>query len=70
MVSKCSKPEVTNQHTLQKLLASILLEEGLVNDRTCQVVNHELDDRLNLLLIVSGIVSKSCILSIESVMSF
>ena len=49
--------------TLQELLASILLEEGFVGDRAVQVVNHQLEDRLNLLLGVSRVVSKSSILT-------
>jgi len=48
--------------TLEELLASILLEERLVNDRTGQIVNHELKHGLNLLLSVTGIVGDGSVL--------
>lgn len=48
--------EELDKHTLQKLLASILLEEGLMHDRASKVVDHEVDDRLNLIFSVTGIV--------------
>lgn len=48
--------EGLDRHTLQELLASILLEEGLMHDRASKVVDHEVDDRLNLIFSVTGIV--------------
>jgi hypothetical protein len=49
-------------HTLEEFLASIFLEEGLVDHRPSQVVNHQDDHRLNLFLRVPGIVLKGLIL--------
>jgi len=49
--------------TLEELLASILLEECFMHHRAGQVVNHELEHRVDLLLGVSGIVGKSLVLS-------
>jgi hypothetical protein len=48
--------------TLQELLASIFLEEGFVRDGTVEVVNHQLEHRVNLLLGIPGVVSKGGIL--------
>jgi hypothetical protein len=48
--------------TLKELLASVLLEEGFVDQRPCQVVNHELDDGLNLVLGVASVVGKCLVL--------
>ena len=48
--------------TLQELLAGIFLEEGLVGDGPCQVVDHQEEDRLDLLLGVAGIVLNGFIL--------
>lgn len=48
--------------TLQELLASVLLVEGLVDDRPGKVVDHELEDGLDLLLGVASIVSNGGIL--------
>jgi hypothetical protein len=50
------------QLTFGKLLACILLEEGLMDDRASEIVDHELEDWLNLLLCVSCVVGKSIIL--------
>ncbi len=50
--------------TLHELLARILLEEGLMNDRTGQVINHELEDGLNFLFGIAGIISKRVILKV------
>lgn len=44
------------ERTFQELLASILLEESLVNHRASKVVNHEVNDWLDFLLGVTGIV--------------
>lgn len=41
--------------TLQKLLASVLLKESLVCDGTGEVVDHQLQHRLDLLLGVTGV---------------
>lgn len=49
--------------TLQELLAGVLLVEGLVDDRTGKVVDHELEDGLDLLLGVASIVSNGGILT-------
>ena len=44
--------------TLQELLAGVLAEEGVVNNRTVKVVDHELEDRLDVTLGVAGVVGK------------
>lgn len=63
-VRKASERERAKEgkHTLQEFLAGILLEEGLVGDRAVEVVNHEAEDRINLLLGVSGVVREGGIL--------
>ncbi len=43
--------------TLQELLAGILAEEGLVDDGAVKVVDHELEDWLDLVLGIARIVS-------------
>lgn len=48
--------------TFQKLLAGILLKEGLVYNRSREVVNHQLQNRLDLLLAIAGVVCKCSIL--------
>jgi len=48
--------------TLEEFLAGVLLEEGLVGDGTCEVINHELKDRLHFFLVIASIVSQSSIL--------
>lgn len=45
--------------TLQELLAGVFAEESVVNNGSVKVVNHELEDRLNFLLGVAGVDSKS-----------
>lgn len=50
------------RHTLQELLAGVLAEEGVVLDRTVEVVDHELEDGLDLLLGVASVGGKSSIL--------
>jgi len=47
------------QHTLHELLAGVLLEESFVGDRTVEVVNHQAEDRVDLLLSVSCVVGQS-----------
>jgi hypothetical protein len=42
--------------TLQELFASVLLEERFVDNWAGEIVNHELEDRLDLVLCVAGIV--------------
>ena len=49
-------------HTLEELLACVLLEERLMSDRSCKIVNHELEDWLDLLFGVASIVSQSRVL--------
>jgi hypothetical protein len=48
--------------TLEELLASVLLEEGFVDQRPGKVVDHEGDNRLKLILGVAGIVGKCGVL--------
>jgi hypothetical protein len=50
-------------HTLQKFFTGILLKKGLMNDRSSQVIDHELEDGLNFLFSVSSIVGQCRILS-------
>ncbi len=47
---------------LEEFLAGVFLEEGLVSDGTCEVINHELEDRLHLFLVIASIVSQSSVL--------
>lgn len=54
--------KVESTHTLEELFAGVLLKESLVNDGTREVVNHEVDNGLNLILGVTGIVGKGSIL--------
>jgi hypothetical protein len=49
-------------HTLEEFLASVLAEEGVMLDGTVEVVDHELEDGLNLLFGVAGVNGKSGIL--------
>jgi len=42
--------------TLHKLLTSVFAEESIVNDRAGKVVDHELEDWLDVLLGVASIV--------------
>ena len=50
------------RQTLQELLASILAEEGIVLDGSVEVVDHELEDRLNLLFCVASVDGKRSVL--------
>ena len=50
------------QLTFEELLACVFLKEGFMCDRTCQVVNHELEDGLDLFLVVTSIVSQRRVL--------
>ena len=49
-------------HTFEELLAGILLEECFVGHGFMEVVNHELEDRLNLLFRVASIMRQGGIL--------
>lgn len=63
-VQNVSLVKVQNEgkiRTLQELLAGVLLEEGLVGHWAGEVVNHETEDWVNLLLVVSGIVGDGSI---------
>jgi hypothetical protein len=48
--------------TLQELLAGIFLKEGFVGDRAVEIINHQLEDGVDLLFSVSRVVSESGIL--------
>lgn len=48
--------------TLEELLAGVFLKEGFVGDRPAEVVNHQLEDRMDLLFGVTRIVSEIDIL--------
>lgn len=50
------------QLTLQELLAGVFLEEGFVGDRAVKIINHQLEDGIDLLFGVSRVVSESGIL--------
>lgn len=54
------------KQTLEELLASVLAEEGIVLDGTIKVVDHELEDGLNLLLGVTSVDGEGSILSMVS----
>ena len=43
------------KHTLQEFLASVLAEEGVMLDRTVEVIDHKLEDRFDLLLGVASV---------------
>jgi hypothetical protein len=49
-------------HTLQELLAGILLEEGFVADGAVEVVHHQAEDRVDLFFRIPGVVGQSGIL--------
>jgi hypothetical protein len=51
-----------NYVTLEELLASVLLEESFVSNRTSKVINHKQEDWLDLSLIIAGIVTQGDIL--------
>jgi len=52
--------------TLEELLASVLLEERLVHDRAREIIDHEQEDRLDLLLRVASVVCNSCVLEMSA----
>ena len=49
------KERLLLEHTFQKLLAGILLEECFVDNGLGKVINHELEDRLDLIFSVAGV---------------
>lgn len=51
------------QPTLEKLLTGVFLKKRLVDHRPSQVVHHQEEDRLNLLLSIAGVVSKNIVLA-------
>lgn len=53
---------VTSIHTFEELLACILLEECFMHHRARQVVNHKVENRLDLLFGVSSVVRDRSIL--------
>lgn len=62
VVSKVNKRGHTESHTFHKLLASILLVEGLVADRTSKIIDHKLKHGFYLFFRVSGIVGDGGVL--------
>jgi hypothetical protein len=52
----------TLQHTLDELLARVLLEEGFVDHRARHVIDHQDDDGMDLFLSVAGIIFEGLIL--------
>lgn len=62
MSVKIVKEWMEEMHTLQELLASILAEEGIVLDGSVEIVDHELEDRLNLLFCVASVDGKGSVL--------
>ena len=48
--------------TFQELFAGILLKEGLVHDRPRKVVDHEVQDWLDLFLSVTSVMCEGVIL--------
>ena len=49
-------------HTFQEFLACIFLEESLVGNWLTKIVDHELEDWLNLFFRIAGIMCESSIL--------
>lgn len=53
----------TSAHTFEEFLAGILLEECfMLHNRLVEIINHELEDRLDLLFRVASIVRQGSIL--------
>lgn len=50
------------EHTLEELLCSILLVEGVVDDWSAKVVDHRLEGGSDLLLCVAGVMLEDGIL--------
>lgn len=61
-VSGISSTRRRGKRTLHELLTSVLLEKGLVDDRTGEVIDHKVDNRLNLVLSITGVVGNSGVL--------
>ena len=57
-----TRREWTVTLTLEELFAGILLKEGLVDNWAGEVVDHQLQNGLDLLLGVAGVVCKGSIL--------
>lgn len=55
-------PLACQDRSLQELLAGVFLEEGFVGDRAVEIINHQLEDGVDLLFGVTGVVSESGIL--------
>lgn len=56
-----------SRHTFKEFLAGILLEECfMLHDRLVEVVNHELEDRLDLLFRIASIMGQGGILQISA----
>lgn len=62
LVVSATTQHVAYELTLHELLASILLEERLVRNGGGEVVDHELQDRLDLVLSIPRIVRQSRVL--------
>ena len=43
------------KHTFQELLASVLLEKCFVDNRLSKVINHKLEDRLDLFFAIARV---------------
>lgn len=56
--------------TFQELFARVLLEERFMSNRPREIIDHEFEQRLDFLLIVSGKVSKCCVLVLLVIFSF
>lgn len=59
------KTDHVRQFTLEELLACVFTEEGVMLDRAREVVDHELEDRLNILLGVTSVRGEGRILLIS-----
>lgn len=55
-------PLASQDGSLEELLAGVLLEESLVDDGASKIVNHKLDDGVNVLFGVASIVSQGRVL--------
>ena len=50
-------------NTFEEFLACVLLKKGFMLDRSAKIIEHDIEDWLDLIFRVSRIVSKSCILN-------
>ena len=55
--------------TFKELLACVLLKEGFMHNWLMKVVNHQLEDRLNLFLGVTGVVRNGRVLKSSDVIN-